>query len=177
MKISVRKATNEEAEAISKTGAQSFRDTFGWQFEHVLDELNAYVEKTYSVEKINNGLRNENNVFWLAFADDKPIGFAKLKKQSAYGQKEEERYSQLQKIYVLHEYLGTGAGKMLYTALEEEWGKLDSDFLWLLVEVNNERAIRFYERQAYLKKERSEFIIGSQTFAFELMEKRKASIA
>jgi ribosomal protein S18 acetylase RimI-like enzyme len=168
MKISVRKATIQDAEAISQTGSQSFRDTFGWQFDHVLQEMENYVEKTYSVEKINKGLVNDNNVFWLAFADEKPIGFAKLKKHSGYN--EDEGFSQLQKIYVLHEYLGTGAGKILYVALEEEWQALNSNFLWLLVEINNKRAIRFYEKKGYLKKQRTEFVIGSQTFEFELME-------
>jgi len=174
MKISVRKAKLDEAWAISETGGQSFRDTFAWQFKHVLKELDAYVEKTYAREKIVSGLENENNVFWLAFADEKPIGFAKLKKQSGYAGK--EGFSQLQKIYVLHEYLGTGAGKMLYQVLEKEWQSLNSKFLWLLVEIHNERAIRFYEKQGYLKKKRTEFVIGSQTFVFELMEKKKASI-
>jgi len=174
MKITIKKAVLEDAEAISHSGGQSFCDTFGWQFKHVLKELDVYVEQTYAVEKIRKGLENENNVFWIAFAEGKPIGFAKLKMNSAYD--ESTSHSQLQKIYVLHEYLGTGAGKMLYTELEKEWQKLDSKYLWLLVEINNKRAIRFYEKNGYLKKSRSEFIIGSQTFEFELMEKKKASI-
>lgn len=174
MEISIKKATIQDAIAISKTGGQSFRDTFGWQFVGFEEDLDAYVKKTYGVNKIAAGLENDNNVFWLAYADGKPIGFAKLKKKSGYDTN--EGFSQLQKIYVLHEYLGTGAGKMLYAALEEEWRKMSSKYLWLLVEINNKRAIHFYEKQGYLKKNRTEFAIGRLNFEFEIMEKKKVSI-
>lgn len=175
MEIYIREATIQDAKSISQVGSQSFRDTFGWQFEGFEDDLNAYVEKTYAESKIEASLRSENNILWLAFVDEKPVGFAKFKIRSSY-RKEDISHSELQKIYVSQEYLGSGAGKILYAALEEKWTSLDTDFIWLLVEVNNARAIRFYEKEGYYKKSKADFVIGRLTFKFELMEKKKVSI-
>ena len=79
MNIEIRKANLEDAQLVALLGRITFADAFGsfWA-EHLHD----YLEKTFSVEKIRSSLSKENNVFFLAFADGLPVGYAKLKKHS-----------------------------------------------------------------------------------------------
>jgi hypothetical protein len=41
-----------------------------------------YLEYTYNVDKIVKSINKENNVFFIAFVENVPVGFAKVKKYS-----------------------------------------------------------------------------------------------
>ncbi len=85
---------------------------------------------------------------------------------------ESEQTWQLQKIYILRDFLDKKIGYSFLQLLENEVVKSNIKNIWLTVEVRNERAIRFYEKMDFYKKEKTTFTIGTQTFDFELMEKK-----
>jgi diamine N-acetyltransferase len=171
MKIEVKKAEFEDAEYISLLGRITFRETFGHLFS-IQEELETYLNDTFSVEKIRSSIMKENNVFWLAFVDDLPIGYAKFKKKSWFDDAEREAVSQVQKIYILKDFLKLKLGFNLYQHIENEAISLDSKLLWLVVLHTNDRAIKFYEKIGFEKTRQHFFDIGSQHFQFELMVKK-----
>jgi hypothetical protein len=71
--IIIRNATVADAEYISLLGRITFSETFGNHFKDKQDLVN-YYERTFSVQKIRSSIKNLNNVFWLAFANDLPVG-------------------------------------------------------------------------------------------------------
>ena len=83
MNITVRKATQEDAAIVALIARITFREAFRhiWTNDTVLKN---YLSSTFSVSKIQNSIQNENNVFWVAFADDLPVAYAKLKKYCPY---------------------------------------------------------------------------------------------
>jgi hypothetical protein len=171
MNIQIKKATYEDAEFISLLGRITFTETFGnlFRFRH---ELLEYYDKTFSVSKIRAGLRNENNVFWLAFVDDLPAGYAKLKKYSPSQFILSDSVSQLQKIYVLKDFISNKIGFGLQNALFEEVEKIGSENLWLSVLHSNERAIQFYKKNDFRQTGHHSFQIGSENFDFIAMNKK-----
>ncbi len=50
--------------------------------------------------------------------------------------------------------------------LAEETGP---DYIWLDTHIDNEKAIRLYEKNGFTKMERYFFIIGTQVFEYHLM--------
>ncbi|HMD00087.1 MAG TPA: GNAT family N-acetyltransferase, partial [Ferruginibacter sp.] len=133
------------------------------------NELSEYLDRTYDAVKISNSLTKENNVYFLAWLNDEPIGFAKVKKHSLNPQVESFAQTELQKIYVLFDKHGTGAGNALLQRVIKLAQEVQAEKLWLDTHISNSRAIRFYERNGFNKKEKYFFTIGTQTFEYELM--------
>lgn len=172
MEITIKKASIEDASKISYLGKTTFSETFGHLFP-IQHELNDYLEATFAAEKIASSLAKGNNVFWLAFADDLPVGYAKLKKYSPLENFDNQSTSQLQKIYVLKDFLDKKIGILLFQAVEEEITTLQKKHLWLVVLHTNFRAIHFYEKNGFHKHKKHFFMIGTQNFEFEVMLKSK----
>ena len=168
MNIKVIIANAAHADSISSIGKQSFRDAFGHLFKNK-DELLEYLEYTYHPDKILKSLEKENNIFFLAFIENVPIGFAKVKKYSLNEQIESIAQMELQKIYVLSYYHGSGAGQALLQAVMELATEIQPDYIWLDTHVSNLKAIRFYERSGFRKAGKYLFTIGTQTFEYYLM--------
>jgi len=168
MNIKVIVADSSQAEIISSIGRQSFRAAFGNLFNDK-NELNEYLDYTYEQDKITRSLEKENNVFFLAFIENVPVGFAKAKKYSLNEQIESVAQMELQKIYVLPYYHGSGAGTALLEAVIDLANEISPDLIWLDTHVSNAKAIRFYERNGFNKAGKYLFTIGTQTFEYYLM--------
>ena len=161
-------ANVSHAAAIATIGKKSFRKTFKNTFNSK-EELHEYLEYTYSVDKIAESIQKENNVFLLAMADGIPAGFAKLKKHSLNEQFDSVFQAELQKIYVLKQFHGTGLGSCLMQEVLRLVETLEPDCLWLDTHISNLRAIHFYEKHGFRKAGLHHFTIGSQTFEYHLM--------
>ena len=166
----IRKATLEDAEYISLLARVTFTETFGRYFRDNQDLLD-YYENTFSVAKMRASLTKANNVFWIAFFDELPVGYAKLKKFSKSEFIDSNSVSQLQKIYVLKDFLSKKIGHELQKEMFLEVTKLGNQFLWLSVLKSNERAILFYNKNGFEKIGEHTFKIGQETFDFIAMKK------
>lgn len=168
--IIIRKATLEDAAIVALLARITFDETFGHHFSDRNDLL-TYFETTFSVEKIRSSIAKENNVFWLAFIDDLPVGYAKLKKYSPVDVLIDTNTAQLQKIYVLKDSIGKQVGPKLQEALFTEVVQLGIRNLWLSVLKTNDRAIRFYEKNDFKPVGEHLFSVGKETFDFYILLK------
>ena len=168
MRIEIVTAKIDHAPAIAYIGRTAFKQAFAQLFQSCT-ELDAYLDYTYSVDKIAGSIRKENNIYFIATADGLPVGFAKVKRHSLNDQLDSVFQSELQKLYVLKEYHGCGVGQSLLNAVTKFVESIEPECLWLDTYVGNERAIRFYERNGFRKAGTHHFTIGSQTFEYYLM--------
>jgi len=79
--------------------------------------------------------------------------------------------AQLQKIYVLNEFLGERIGEALLQQVLPE-ARRRAPMLWLDVLHENKRAISFYQKHGFTVTGKDTYTIGSQTFRFDLMTLR-----
>ena len=126
---------------------------------------------TFGVSKIRTSLSKDNNVFWIAFFDELPVGYAKLKWFSKSDFIDSDSISQLQKIYVLKDFLAKKIGHQLQTEMFEEVTQLGNKFVWLSVLKSNERAISFYNKNGFTAIGEHSFQIGQEHFNFMAMKK------
>jgi ribosomal protein S18 acetylase RimI-like enzyme len=167
MSIKIIKANINDAEKISFIGKISFTDAFGQVFEK--NNLDSYLQFVYKPEKVAVSIRKENNVYFLAIADNKPVGFAKVKKFSLNEDIQSGAQMQLQKIYVLPEYHSSGAGTALLNEVLNLANEINPDYIWLDVYEGNKKAIQFYERNGFTKGSSCQLGIGAQSFEFYMM--------
>lgn len=168
--LQVRKATEADAIVLALLARVTFAETFEAHFTDKQGLLE-HCEATFSVHKISNSLRNPNNVFWIATYNNLPVGYTKLKKKAAHEAGVPGRSSQLEKIYVLKDYLSKGVGHQLQAALSEELQVLQSDNLWLYVWEENQRAISFYEKHGFSVVDQNYATVGRDRFSFLTMNK------
>lgn len=168
-KVSIIRGNVNHAPAIAAVGRQSFYDAFGPLFNNKT-ELKAYLDRTYAISKIAESLAKDTNYFYVAVAGERPVGFVKLKTDELYPQIPSLSQMQLQKLYVLKEFHGSGAGAGLIQAAKDLAAAHNVEHLWLDTHVSNARGIRFYQKHGFKIYEDFYFTIGSQTFHYHLFD-------
>lgn len=169
--IEIRIATTEDADYIALLGRITFGETFGHLFSDKQDLLD-YYDSTFAVDKIENSLSKPNNHYWIAFADRLPVGYAKLKLNSKSEFIPEAAVCQLQKIYVLKDFLAMKIGHTMQNLLLEKAKKEGFNQIWLSVLQANERAIQFYQKNGFKNIGSHYFQIGQENFNFIAMSKQ-----
>jgi ribosomal protein S18 acetylase RimI-like enzyme len=174
MDLKIRTADSHDAEVVALLARITFTETFGNLFEEHKDDLSAYLDRTFAVTKIRHSLATPINRYWLAFANELPVGYAKLKFPSPSPHLYLAKPAQLQKIYVLREFIGCGLGKPLLAAVLDHARKRNAKAIWLDVLKQNARAIHFYQREGFTAMGNDTYTIGAQSFDFDLMVFRVA---
>lgn len=170
MSVLVRKANADDAQFISLLARVTFTETFSSYFRD-RNDLTKYLDDFFSVRKFRSSLEKENNAFWIAFYDELPVGYCKMKKVCKSEYSTSNRASQLQKIYVLQDFLSKQIGRQLSDLMFQEAKLIGTEQLWLSVLVSNDRAIRFYEKQGFVSVGGVKFSIGKEDFDFYVMQK------
>ena len=169
--MEVRLARKEDAPFIALLGRTTFTETFGHFFSDQQDLID-YYNSTFSVQKIEDGIQKPNNLFWIAFVNRLPVGYAKLKLHSNSKFIDSTDVCQLQKIYVLKDFLSMKIGFQLQNSLLEKAKELNFDAIWLSVLNSNERAINFYKKGGFEAIGNHDFQIGKENFEFVAMSKQ-----
>jgi len=168
--MKIRQANINDAEHIALLGRVTFTETFGHLFRDRQDLVD-YYDRTFSVDKIEDSISKPNNVFWLATVDRLPVGYAKLKIHSLSSFIPSDSTCQLQKIYVLKDFLSKRIGQELQNRLLQRAKEENRKNIWLSVLNTNERAINFYYKNGFKKIGEEGFQIGKEDFEFLVLGK------
>lgn len=166
----IRRVKPDDAQCIALLGRVTFAESFGHLFDD-RDDLKNYLDSTFSVKKIEASIQKPNNRYWIAFVDALPVGYTKLKLVSPSEFMEEGTVSQLQKIYVLQDFLSMKIGKRLQELVLSDARQAGSRAIWLSVWKGNARAIGFYTKHAFQAIGAHTFRIGKQSFDFTVMSR------
>ena len=170
-KIEIRIANKDDAGFIALLGRVTFTETFGHFFKDKQDLLD-YYNSTFSMDKIENSISKPNNVYWIAFVNRLTVGYAKLKLNSQSEFIAEENVCQLQKIYVLKDFLSMKIGFELQNLLLKKAKERGFSKIWLSVLNSNERAVNFYIKNGFAEIGNHDFQIGKENFEFTAMSKQ-----
>jgi ribosomal protein S18 acetylase RimI-like enzyme len=167
--MSVRSAKRGDEEAIAHIGRESFTWAFGQLFP--ADVLTRYLDATYSAGKILLSISKPNNVYFVSEAEDRIVGFLKLKRSCRHFLIRDSRQLQVQKIYVLPNAANMGIGSSLMRLGEESVRALAPISAWLMVYEGNHRAVSFYERLGYCPIGRDNHDFEAIRVGFTVMKK------
>lgn len=169
MTLQIRPASTEDAEMVALLGRLTFTETFGYLFDGYVGDLRTYLDGTFGVSKIRRSLGEPDNRYWLGMVDGLPVSYAKLKYPSPSPLLDGVHPAQLQKIYVLREFVGQGIGRPMLDSVLADARSRGIRRVWLDVLKENARAIRFYEREQFTALGEDRYMIGAQAFAFHLL--------
>lgn len=146
-RISVRKADARDAELLFSVCRQSYIESFA---DHWNDGgLTWYLDKVYGLDVLERDLTDDNVNYFIAYYDNAPAGFMKVKLNSRLTDKIGGKHLEIEKLYFLTKYQRKGLGRELISTARMLAKDLNLDVIWLGVIDTNTSAISFYERNGF----------------------------
>ena len=165
----IRRATLQDADALSRIGAQTFTETFGHLYP--AEDLAAFLVYAYGIERTRADLADPAKASWLVEQDGKVIGYASAGPAGLPHDDLKPTDGELYRLYVLAAHQGGGVGRRL---LDTVLGWLERDgprTLWIGVWSLNHGAQRLYQRLGFEKVGDYIFPVG-QTMDEEFILRR-----
>lgn len=166
----IRKAVPADAKFISLLAKINFSESFGNLFTSE-EELRLYIDKKFSIERMKDSIQKSENVFWIAYVQTLPVGYVKLKKDIPVPDTDYNEAAEIQKLYILKDYISEGNGQKLKVDFFEEIQKLSIKRVWLKELHTNQEALNFYKAHDFHKHHTQSFTIGKEDFVFNIIMK------
>jgi ribosomal protein S18 acetylase RimI-like enzyme len=168
MNVIIRPAFRLDLAALQAIGRKTFVETFA--DSNSAENLAAYLEEGFSVDKLGAELRNENSQFYFALQKEEVIGYLKVNWGDAQSEKQDPHALEIERIYVLQQYHGTQVGALLYQQALAIAKARKAPYIWLGVWEENPRAIRFYQKQGFVEFGEHIFQLGDDAQRDVLMK-------
>ena len=140
--IDIRRATEADAQVLSDLSSITF-NYFRNMHNNKDKDVDLYISTHFSKEKQFQELINKQKIIFIAYSDDKAVGYAMLTKGTTEQCLLHANSIELQRLYVLQSFHRQGiASQLMHTCLNE---CNEYDSIWLGVWEHNTTAIRFYE--------------------------------
>jgi ribosomal protein S18 acetylase RimI-like enzyme len=156
--IILRKAALDDIYFLQQIGRRTFYETFAASNSE--QNMTAYLEEGFSVEKLTTELQNPYSAFYLAELDHAVIGYLKVNTGAAQTELREAHALEIERIYVLQTYYGKKVGQLLYEKALQLAQETQADYVWLGVWEENPRAIRFYQKNGFVEFDKHVFTLG-----------------
>ncbi|WP_187631967.1 GNAT family N-acetyltransferase [Hymenobacter lutimineralis] len=162
LRIQVAKRTMATATHLAALGQQTFIEAFA--ADNKAEDMAQYVAENFSPEIQWAELQQPETIFLLAYFQETPVGYAKLKLNATLGlQSEKTTHSQLEieRLYVQEDWIGTGLGASLMRRAIEEAKLNGCRAVVLGVWEKNLRALEFYRRFGFKTIGQHAFVLGT----------------
>jgi diamine N-acetyltransferase len=167
--ITVRLAKENDAELVADLSRQTFYDSFA---EHnTKGDMDKFMNEQFTREKLVDEVKQPWHVFFLAFLNDEPVGYVKLRDSSVPMKLHGQSCMEIARIYSVQKTIGTGVGKKLMQTCHDIAKQKGKKILWLGVWKANQRAIDFYTAWGFEIFGEQEFILGDDVQTDWLMKK------
>ena len=157
--ITIKKANNQHIDVLALLGTITYNESHG----HYIDDkedLRKYLGTAFSVPKTNQDVKYPENLFYIIYLNELPIGYAKLRLNSSYDNIDSKKSCQLERIYILNDYIPLKIGQQFLTFLEKKVNELQFHTMWLSVYEENRRALRFYQKNDFVEVGTSIFTVN-----------------
>ncbi|WP_298545693.1 GNAT family N-acetyltransferase [uncultured Aquimarina sp.] len=161
--IKIKTATKADTEVLALLGRLTWSESHGHYIEDKNDVLK-YLNENFSVFKTKQNINDPKQLFYIIYADDLPVGYAKLVVDASNKNITSQNSCQLERIFILSDFIPLKIGRQLLTFVEEQAKKLQLDTMWLTVYIKNNRAIRFYEKNEFKNVGELNFIVNGKGY-------------
>lgn len=158
-KIEISQVTPADLDQLQKISRQTFSETFS--AENREEDMNLYLEKELSTEKLKAELAEKDSTFYFALLRDKVVGYLKINEDQAQTELRDPNALEIERIYVLKDFHGKKIGPLLYEKALEIARRKMLGYIWLGVWEENHRAIRFYLKQGFVAFDKHVFKLGN----------------
>ncbi len=159
--FTTRMATIDDVHILVEVGRKTFLDTFA-EF-NTEEDMKIYIEKNFTVDQARKEISDPASSFILAEDGNVVIGYAKLREGNNPRELNSTNGIEIERIYVVKNYLGKNVGKTLMQTCLEVARKRGYQVVWLGVWEHNPRAIAFYEKWGFERFGAHPFLLGNDS--------------
>jgi ribosomal protein S18 acetylase RimI-like enzyme len=163
----VRRATRDDAGLLAELGARTIRDTYA--SSHGPGEIDLHIAANFGRARMTAELEDPASATFLAFAGDRPCGYATIRAGEAPECVDGPRPVELARIYLTADAIGRGHGAALLRACLEEARRAGHETMWLGVWEENARAISFYRKWGFTNVGTHPFVFGGKSYEDAVM--------
>lgn len=156
--IEIQKVTLRDINQLQQIGRQTFLETFSEKNSE--ENMNKYLEKGFSIEKLTAELNDHNAEFYFAILNHDVIGYLKLNSGKSQTELKDEGALEIERIYVLKAFHGKHVGQLLYDKAIQLAKEKNVSYVWLGVWEENPRAISFYKKNGFIEFDKHLFRLG-----------------
>lgn len=167
--IIIKKVTTGDIPALQRISIQTFTETFSGNNNEA--NMSSYLNESFSITRLTKELNEPNSQFFFALLENEIIGYLKLNSGSAQTELQDEKALEIERIYVLGAYHGKKVGQRLYDKAIQVAQTTAADYVWLGVWENNQRAIRFYQKNGFVAFDKHIFVLGDDEQTDIMMKK------
>ena len=169
LSVFIRNTTHRDAPLIADLSHQTFIETFASR--NTRENMDKFLKEQFSKELLMQEVGDHKNVFLLAFYNQEPAGYARLRENNNPPELQHLKTLEIARIYVLKKFIGKGVGKMLMQKSLAMALRQKVDAVWLGVWEQNLAAINFYQSWGFKKFATHIFMLGSDAQTDWLMKK------
>lgn len=147
-KVVIRKAQEDDSDIIADLGKRTFVETYS-EIESN-SNLAQQVGEKFAEQRVKEELANQTASFYLAYVDDIPVAFTKLRSDRTARGIENVKALEIERIYVLRDYQGLKVGRELMEHCKKLAREQRYDLIWLQVWQHNQRAVQFYQKAGFV---------------------------
>ncbi len=167
--IEIIACTAADLRTLKALALSTFVNSFGHQ--NTPENMVLYTSKAFSNENMLQELSNPDSQFYFAKSQGEAIGYLKVNFGPAQTDLKEATGMEIERIYLNASFQGNGVGAQLFDFAEALASTSKVTYIWLGVWDQNERAIRFYEKQGFKAFDTHAFYLGNDRQTDILMRK------
>ncbi|GJJ69467.1 diamine N-acetyltransferase [Entomortierella parvispora] len=146
--MTLRRATTNDAAVLCELGALTFTKTFGHMYSS--ENLQHFLDDTYTIEKHLQPLNNPRESFWLLEDENhKALAFGQAGACKLPVKNLEPKAGEIKRIYCHPDQLGKGYGTQIFEKMLEWLDQVGYGPLYIGVWSENYGAHRFYQRHGF----------------------------
>lgn len=169
MNISIRPCGVDDLDALQALATQAFFETFAPL--NTPENMDAYLRSAYNLPTLRGELEDGNQEFYFAYADGVLAGYLKINEAPSQAEFNDPRSLELERLYVLERFYGTGVGQFLMDAALEKAQERGKEYIFLGVWEHNRRAGRFYQKNGFYRIGQHPFVLGDDPQTDYLLRK------
>lgn len=147
-----------EVGLLQQISRQTFVEAFGDR--NTPENMQQYLDSSLSIERLLEELNNPDSTFYFARYEGSVVGYLKLNEGASQTEIKQSKALEIERIYVLQEFLGKKVGQLLYEKAVAKAKDANAAYIWLGVWEENKRAIRFYEKNGFVAFDKHVFYLG-----------------
>lgn len=160
MQLELKPVPSDDLDRLRRISIETFTEAFAPV--NTQANMNAYVSAAFNSEKLARELSNPDSRFFYCHHNTDVIGYMKLNFAPAQTDLNDPSSLELERIYVLREHQNKKAGMFMIGEAMAFARQNKLSYIWLGVWDQNHHAIRFYERNGFVRVSEHPFMLGDE---------------
>ena len=159
MNISVKRVDNNELHDLQQLSTKTFYEAFA--AFNCEKHMQAYLRESLSLSQLTAEWKHPESFFYFAKINRKIVGYIKINWGAAQTEKTLTNALEIERIYVIQQFQGNKIGQKLFEHALSIAQDMKMESIWLGVWEENVRAMKFYEKNGFVRFGTHSFMLGS----------------